>query len=155
MSINGYATLKTNSQVKMASTSVKHPRIGVACIVQREGKVLIGKRKGSHAAGFWGFPGGHLEFGESVETCAKRELIEETGLLPQSLRLGPWVENVMEEGQKHYITIFVFVDQFDGKPELLEPDKCESWEWFAWDNLPEPLFAPIPSLKKTLRVLML
>lgn len=125
---------------------IKHPRIGVGCVVLSEGKVLLGQRKGSHAKGCWGFPGGHLEFGESVEACATRELLEETGLKPLSLRLGPWVENLMENGQKHYITLFVFIDQFEGEPILREPDKCEGWEWFSWDNLPQPLFSPIPSL---------
>jgi len=114
--------------------------------VQKEGKVLLGQRKGSHAVGCWGFPGGHLEFGESVEECAARELLEETGLRPQSLRLGPWVENIMENGEKHYITVFVYVDGFTGEPTLLEPDKCEGWGWFTWNSLPEPLFSPIPSL---------
>jgi 8-oxo-dGTP diphosphatase len=124
----------------------KKPRVGVACIVQKDEKILLGQRKGSHAVGCWGFPGGHLEFGESVESCAARELLEETGLTPLSLRLGPWVENLMENDQKHYITIFVFVDSFVGEPSLLEPNKCEGWEWFSWDNLPQPLFSPIPSL---------
>ncbi len=128
------------------STAVKHPRIGVACVVQREGKVLLGQRKGPLATGYWGFPGGHLEFGESIETCATRELLEETGLRPLSLRLGPWVENVLEDSQKHYITIFVFIDDFTGEPDLLEPDKCKGWEWFSWDTLPQPLFSPILSL---------
>ncbi len=128
------------------STAENRPRIGVACVVQKDGKVLLGQRKGAHAVGCWGFPGGHLEFGESVEVCATRELLEETGLKPLSLRLGPWVENLMEDGQKHYITIFVFIDDFVGAPTLLEPDKCEGWEWFTWDTLPQPLFAPIPSL---------
>ena len=58
----------------------------------------------------WACPGGHLEFGESVEECASRELLEETGLTT-SLRLGPWVNDVME-GDKHYITLFVFVRCF-------------------------------------------
>ncbi len=126
--------------VTLSSFPVKYPRVGVGCIVQHEGKVLLGKRKGSHGVGFWGFPGGHLEFGESIESCAKRELLEETGLTPLSLQLGPWVENIMEEGQKHYITIFVFVDQFHGELTLLEPNKCEGWEWFTWNTLPQPLF---------------
>lgn len=142
------------SSLSTMSLSSKHPRVGVACVVQHEGKVLLGKRKGAHAVGFWGFPGGHLEFGESVEACAKRELLEETGLISLAHRQGPWVENVMEEGQKHYITIFVFIDQFSGKPRLIEPDKCEGWEWFAWDNLPEPLFSPIPSLMTKERILL-
>jgi 8-oxo-dGTP diphosphatase len=128
------------------NTSEKKPRIGVGCIVQRDGYVLLGQRKGAHAVGDWGFPGGHLEFGESVETCATRELLEETGLKPLSLRLGPWVENIMEEGQKHYLTIFVFIDSFIGEPALLEPDKYEGWHWYTWENLPSPLFSPIPSL---------
>lgn len=129
-----------------AAHTPDYPRVGVACIVEREGKILLGKRKGSHGAGTWAFPGGHLEFGESVESCAKRELLEETGISPLSLRQGSWVENVMEEGKKHYITIFVLVDQFIGDPEVLEPNKCEGWEWFSWDALPKPLFAPIESL---------
>jgi 8-oxo-dGTP diphosphatase len=126
----------------------KKPRIGVACVVQKEGQVLLGQRKGAHGVGSWATPGGHLEFGESVETCAKRELLEETGLMPLSLRLGPWVENIMEEGRKHYVTLFVFVDSFVGEPVLLEPDKCGGWKWFAWDYLPQPLFPSIVSIIK-------
>jgi 8-oxo-dGTP diphosphatase len=126
--------------------SEKKPGVGVGCIVQRDGYVLMGQRKGAHGVGDWGFPGGHLEFGESVEACATRELLEETGLKPLSLRVGPWVENVMEGGQKHYITIFVFIDSFVGEPELLEPDKCAGWHWHTWENLSEPLFSPIPAL---------
>jgi len=29
-----------------------------------------------------------------------------------------------------------------GEVQLMEPDKCEQWEWFEWDNLPSPLFLP-------------
>lgn len=126
--------------------SEKKPRIGIACVVQKDGKVLLGQRKGALGVGSWATPGGHLEFGESVEACATRELLEETGLKSLSLRLGPWVENLMEDGQKHYITIFVFIDDFVGEPALLEPNKCEAWEWVAWDNLPQPLFPSISSV---------
>ncbi len=40
----------------------------------------------------------------------------------------------------------MFVTEFSGHPEVLEPHKCENWNWFEWDNLPQPLFAPIQSL---------
>jgi 8-oxo-dGTP diphosphatase len=40
------------------------------------------------------------------------------------------------------------VDKFEGEPELTEPDKCEGWEWFDWDNLPSPIFSTIPLLIK-------
>ena len=131
-----------------ASESKAFPRIGVGIIVENAGKVLLGKRKGAHGAFTWALPGGHLEFGESVEGCAKRELLEETGLKVISSMLGPWVENVMENGKKHYITLFVHVDQFEGELQLLEPDKCEGWHWFSWNALPQPLFAPFDSLIK-------
>jgi 8-oxo-dGTP diphosphatase len=65
------------------------PYIGVAVIVVREGRVLLGKRKNAHGAGTWQFPGGHLEYGESIESCARRELFEETGLTIVSHAPGP------------------------------------------------------------------
>jgi 8-oxo-dGTP diphosphatase len=127
------------------------PRIGVGVYVMKEGKVLLGKRKNTHGAGFWQCPGGHLEFGETVEECAIRELKEETGLKALSLNFGPWVEDIMEEN-KHYITLPVFIDQFEGEVLLLEPDKCEGWQWFEWHSLPLPLFLPIHSLIKKLSI---
>ena len=56
------------------------PKVGVGVAVFQEGRILLGKRKGAHGDGEWGFPGGHLELGETVEECARRELFEETGM---------------------------------------------------------------------------
>lgn len=56
------------------------PGLGVGVLVIENGRVLLGKRKGSHGAGTWSAPGGHLEYGESIENCAEREVLEETGL---------------------------------------------------------------------------
>ncbi|HAB98411.1 MAG TPA: DNA mismatch repair protein MutT [Parachlamydiales bacterium] len=123
------------------------PKVGVGVIVFREGKILLGKRKGSHVEGAWATPGGHLEFGETVEECACRELLEETGLKALSWRLGPWVNDVMEQ-TKHYVTLFVFVDEVEGDVQLLEPDKCEGWQWFAPHSIPSPLFPSVQSLMK-------
>jgi len=58
----------------------KKPKVGVGIIVIKDNKVLLGKRKNSHGEGSWCFPGGHLEFNESLENCAKREVLEETGI---------------------------------------------------------------------------
>jgi 8-oxo-dGTP diphosphatase len=129
----------------MNRVSSERPKVGVGVAVVSEGKVLLGKRKGAHGAGCWSFAGGHLEFGETVEECAKREVLEETGLIAHSVILGPWTNDVIEE-TKHYITLFVFVDQFIGELELREPHKCEGWQWFPWKQLPTPLFPPIVNL---------
>ena len=59
----------------------KYPKVGVGVMIQNEkGQVLLGLRKGSHGEGEWNFPGGHLEFGETVFETARREVKEESGL---------------------------------------------------------------------------
>ena len=123
------------------------PRVGVGVVVFKGNRILLGKRKGAHGEGDWSFPGGHPEFGEDVEDCAKRELAEETGLKAVSLQPGPWVNDIIEDS-KHYITLFVFVNEFEGEPQLLEPNKCEGWVWFECNALPNPLFPPVKSMIK-------
>ena len=142
---SAHLIVEPHGDIQMENIIKQRPKVGVGIGVLRNGHVLLGKRKGSHGSGCWSFPGGHLEFGETVEECARRELLEETGLRARSCLLGPWTSDVIE-GTKHYITLFVFVDQFEGEPQLTEPDKCEGWQWVAWDELPLPLFEPIPSL---------
>ena len=130
----------------MSEAFSRHPRVGVGVIVRREGRVLLGLRKGSHGAGTWALPGGHLEFGESVEACAARETEEETGLRLGPLRLGPFTNDVMHAEDKHYVTVFVVAEAELGDVELREPHKCERWAWFAPSALPQPLFQPLQSL---------
>ncbi len=45
----------------------RRPHVGVAIIVVKGNRVLLGKRKNTHGSGTWQFPGGHLEFNESIE----------------------------------------------------------------------------------------
>jgi 8-oxo-dGTP diphosphatase len=123
------------------------PRVGVGVLVIENGRVLLGKRKGSHGAGTWSAPGGHLEYGESIENCAEREVLEETGLRIRELQHGPFTNTVFEAEQKHYVTVFVLAKRESGVVETKEPEKCEGWEWFDWSNLPEPLFPPLEALR--------
>ena len=122
------------------------PLIGVAVIVVRDGRVLLGKRRNAHGAGTWQFPGGHLEYGESIEACACRELFEETGLTIRRMHRGPYTNDVFEDENKHYVTLFVIADRTTGDVRVKEPDKCEQWAWFRWEDLPTPRFLPIVNL---------
>jgi 8-oxo-dGTP diphosphatase len=122
--------------------------IGVGVIVVRGSDVLFGLRRGSHGAGTWSFPGGHLEDGESAEACALRELAEETGVEAESPRLVAGSGDVFPEGVR-YRTLFVRVDWSRGEPLVCEPRACERWGWFSWDDPPEPLFLPVASLRAT------
>ena len=49
-----------------------------AAVIERDGRLLVTRRlKGTHLEGFWEFPGGKCEPGESLEACLRRELQEE------------------------------------------------------------------------------
>lgn len=115
-------------------------------IIIKEGKVLLGKRKGSHGEGSWSFPGGHLEFGESLEECAEREVMEEAGITIKNIKKFYYTNDIFLTEGKHYVTCFVRADYGDGEVQILEPNKCEKWNWFEWNKLPEPLFIPIQNL---------
>lgn len=122
------------------------PNIGVGVLIIRHGKLLLGRRQGSHGAATWSAPGGHLEFGETPEQCARRETEEETGLRLNKVAAGRFVSDVFPEVGKHYITLFMVSRDAAGEPACREPEKCDGWKWFSPDALPSPLFAPLQTL---------
>ena len=128
----------------------KIPKVGVAVIVIKDKKVLLGERKGAHASGTWAFPGGHLEYFESFEECAKREVEEETGLKITLLDKNPVAvtNDFFEKDDKHYITLFLRAECIEGTPKVMEPEKCSEWKWFDWDQMPSNLMVPIENLTK-------
>lgn len=122
------------------------PKIGVGVLIVREGKLLLGRRRGSHGADSWSAPGGHLEFGETPEACARRETLEETSLVIGKMAKVAFTNDFFAAEQKHYVTLFMLAEEVDGTPQRCEPDKCAGWAWFSADELPQPLFAPLETL---------
>ncbi|KAF7720887.1 Nudix hydrolase 15, mitochondrial, partial [Apophysomyces ossiformis] len=128
-------------------------RVGVGCFVKcrfDDGlKILLSKRKGSHGSGCWQLPGGHLEFNESFEECARREVLEETNLELDNIQFVTATNDPMPADNKHYVTVFVqsTVDRNDiGRLRVMEPEKLEGeWEWVSWKDIHQykPLFTPI------------
>lgn len=120
--------------------------IGVGVLITRDERLLLGKRLGSHGAGSWALPGGHLDAGESISGCAIRETAEETGLVIDETRNVDFTNDLFEKEGKQYITLFVEAISFTGAPEVLEPDKCEEWRWFSRNEIPDNLFKPLQTL---------
>jgi 8-oxo-dGTP diphosphatase len=127
---------------------MERPRVGMGVIILREGRVLLGRRKASHGTGTWCPPGGHLEFGEDLEECARREVLEETGVSIRNIRFAAATNDFFKEEGKHYITLFMLAEWESGEPVAMEPEKSELWRWFGWNELPRPLFLPVQNLLK-------
>ncbi len=138
----------------------KAVRVGIGVFVFKDGKFLVGCRQKAHGDGSWSVPGGHLEYGETFEDTAKRELLEETGLRIKNVRFGAVTNDYFIEEDKHYITIWMLSDWESGKEKITEPDKFVTLKWCDFNNLPTPLFLPwqqllasqfINSIKKNLQ----
>lgn len=122
------------------------PRVGVAAAVMRGGRLLLIQRNGAHGGGTWAVPGGHLEYGESPEDCAVRELQEEVGLKARGARFIGITNDVYIEKQAHYITLWMAMDAPEGEPFAAAPEEVADLGWFAPDALPAPPFQPFASL---------
>ena len=126
-----------------------NPRVGVGVFVFKDGKFLMGCRKGSHGDGTWSVPGGNLDFGESIEKCAKREVFEESGIRITNVKVAGITNDVFKKENKHYITIWVTSDWKSGKPKITEPDKFLDLQWQDFKTLPRKLFLPWRQLLKS------
>ena len=110
--------------------------IGVL-LINSEGKILYGKRKSKHGENTYGPPGWHLEYGETIEFCAIRELREETSLIAEEndVHIYGILNEIYPNNEKHYINIITFIRNFSGEVKNLEPEKLEEWKWLSWEEI--------------------
>lgn len=126
---------------------VPRPKVGIGVFVVKDGKFVMLLRKGSHGAGDWSLPGGHLELSESWEFCARRETREETGLEIKNVKYLALTNDIFTE-KKHYVTIFMLAEWASGEPTICEPEKCADMQWFDYERLPDNLFLASKNLRR-------
>lgn len=124
------------------------PKVGVGVLIIKNNQILLGKRKNAHGEGFWAPPGGHLEFNETIEECAKREIQEEVGIEIKNIKEIGFTNDFFKKENKHYITIFVTCDIESGNIQNMEPHKCEGWEFFDLNKIPENIFLSVKNAIK-------
>jgi 8-oxo-dGTP diphosphatase len=121
---------------------------GLGVILERDGKILLGMRhpdpdkadSAFRSADEWCLPGGKLEWGESFEEGAIREVKEETGIViddPQVIS----VHNCKNE-HAHFMTVGLLAHKFKGEASIMEPDEIIKWQWFDLSGLPSPRYFP-------------
>lgn len=118
-------------------------KVGLTVMIIRDGKILLGKRINTETAlNKWAYPGGRMDYGEDPINGVMREVLEETGLKLniEKLRFLDFKNEPFPDENKHYVSLVFTCTDFDGEPEVKEPEKCEKWDWYDPFNLPENTF---------------
>jgi 8-oxo-dGTP diphosphatase len=91
------------------------PQIGIGIVLLRGDEVLLIKRGRPPGQGAWSLPGGKQELGETAETCARRELLEETGLTTGPLTFIAHVDSIHHDAAgriEYHYTILDFAARY-------------------------------------------
>lgn len=120
------------------SASPAQPVIDTHLIVRDGDKILLSQRGGPYGYGRWHMPSGKLDRGETLTSCAARELLEETGIVvdPADLNLVHVVHHHQTD-EVERIGFFFEAVTWNGEPVNKEPSKCLALQWFAVHDLPE------------------
>lgn len=112
--------------------------IPASCQVVFEGdRVLLVKRAVEPKRGMWCLPGGFVEWGENPEETARRELVEETGIVADDLALAG-VYGSMSGERRHVLLVAYLVTAWHGDP--VAGDDAEDVGWFASGSMPPLAF---------------
>ena len=118
-------------------------------IINDKNEILLGKRTDN---GYWDYPAGSMEIGESFEECARREVFEETGLTCGKLEYfmelsGEDTFYEYPNGDQVYLAVIIYICRdFSGELKVQEEEVYEQ-RFFPIDRLPK-----IPSLKIKSRI---
>ena len=131
-------------------STLTHPRVGVGCLVWKQGQVLLIRRGKPPGQGEWSLPGGSQELGETLFQAAEREVREETGITAQAHGILTAVDSIVHDDAGrltfHYTIIDVEADWLAGDPvagddaldaRWADLDACEAL--VAWSPLKQIL----------------
>jgi len=100
-------------------------------VLERDGRVLLAKRRHEPRKGYWDLPSGFLEEGEEPLAGLRRELREETGL---ELSVAEWAGASIDRYEHQFVLSLSWIVQADGEP--VAADDVEELAWFRPDELP-------------------
>lgn len=131
--------------------------VGLGVMMVKNGQILLGRRHDDSAkaqsalkgVGTWTMPGGKLDFGETFEVGAKREVFEETGIELNKVGVMCINQDIIETA--HFVTVGMISEDFSGETRVMEPDEITEWRWFDLNDLPSPLYFPSAKILENYR----
>jgi 8-oxo-dGTP diphosphatase len=129
----------------MQTSELRHPvDVAVGVLIDRDERFLLTSRPaGKVYAGYWEFPGGKLEAGETVEQALRRELHEELGITIGAVR--PWQVELIDYPHARVRLHFCKVRDWSGAFEMRERQQM------AWQQLPVEVAPVLPGTLPVLR----
>ena len=124
------------------------PQLGAIAVVLHEGKFLMAERGKDPGRGLWGFPGGHVEFGETALVAAVRELEEETTVKAAATAYLTCVD-VIGQGH-HYLIAAVRCRYISGQAKAM--DDAADAKWMALDDLESGRYPLSPDVLRVARL---
>jgi 8-oxo-dGTP diphosphatase len=116
--------------------------VGVGVIlVDEKGRLFFARRgpRAKNERGLWEFPGGSVEFGETLSAALKREMREEFGIEIEVGELLDIVDHILPEEGQHWVSPTYTGKIISGVPGIREPEKCSEIGWFLPDQAPSNL----------------
>jgi 8-oxo-dGTP diphosphatase len=116
--------------------------VGVgAVIVNGAGQLFLARRgpAAKNERGLWEFPGGGVEFGETLAEALQREIREEYGIDIRVGKLLDVADHILPEEGQHWVSPSYICNIIRGEPVILEPTKCVEIGWFDVERMPEDI----------------
>jgi 8-oxo-dGTP diphosphatase len=117
-----------------SSGQPQHPQLAVSAAIFRDDKILLVRRARFPAKGVYSFPGGRVEFGESLDTALHREVAEETGMTIDIAGLAGWREVLPGSGGGGHYLIMSFVARWIAREPVLN-EELDDFKWLAPDAI--------------------
>ncbi|HAT86401.1 MAG TPA: NUDIX hydrolase [Rhizobiales bacterium] len=115
----------------------KAPKLAALAVLIHEGKVLLVKRKNEPDAGLWGYPGGHVDLGETALEAASRELFEETNVIAEPLNYLTNFDVIDKDPDgaiKHHFLLAAVLCQYKSGTPMAQDDVSDA-QWIAFDDV--------------------
>lgn len=116
--------------------------VGVGAVILQQGQILLLQRLKEPEAGYWGIPGGAVEFGETIESAIQRELREELAIETQILTLLGVTNHILPDQKIHWLSPIFLVEIAAGEPQNVELTKHGEIRWFDLAHLPANITIP-------------
>jgi 8-oxo-dGTP diphosphatase len=131
-----------NGDIGLMKRGIDYIGVGVgAMILNEEGEVFLAQRGplAKNERGLWEFPGGSVEFGETLAKALRREMMEEFGIHIEVGELLDVADHILIDEGQHWVSPTFLCRILSGEPRIMEPGKCSQIGWFDPYDVPEQL----------------